>query len=58
MRKILRGIFLFLGVSAIALMFQACYGMPPDQNDGWKDGDSGTEYNNKPADEEKQETEK
>jgi len=39
-------------------MFQACYGMPPDQNDGWKDGDSGTEYNNKPADEEKQETEK
>jgi len=29
-RKISRKIFLFLGVSAVSLVFQACYGMPPD----------------------------
>ena len=29
-RKILRNIFRGLGVSAVALFFQACYGMPPD----------------------------
>jgi len=29
-RKLLRKLFLFLGVAAISLVFQACYGSPPD----------------------------
>ena len=32
-RKLLRNIFRGLGVTATALVFQACYGMPPDLED-------------------------
>jgi len=32
-RKGLRNLFLFLGVAAISLVFQACYGMPIDDYD-------------------------
>jgi len=32
-RRGLRNFFLFLGVSAISLVFQACYGMPLDDWD-------------------------
>ena len=53
MRKILRRIFLFLGVSAIALVFQACYGMPVRYDNDWEEDNSDTEYNDKSNDEEK-----
>ena len=36
-RKILRKIYLVLGVAAISLVFQACYGMPMDYYDGEED---------------------
>ena len=29
-RKVLRKFFLFFGVAAVSLVFQACYGMPMD----------------------------
>jgi len=32
-RKGLRNLFIFLGVAAISLVFQACYGMPIDDYD-------------------------
>jgi len=35
-RKLLRRIFMVLGVAAISLVFQACYGMPMDDWD-WED---------------------
>jgi hypothetical protein len=30
MRRVLRAIYRCLGVTAVSLVFQACYGMPPD----------------------------
>jgi len=36
-RKLLRNVFMVLGVTAISLIFQACYGMPPDDWDFWDD---------------------
>jgi len=36
-RKLLRKLFLFLGVAAISLVFQACYGMPMDECTGEED---------------------
>jgi len=55
-RKSLRKFFIFLGVAAISLVFQACYGMPPD---GW-DYDNSTfdtegEYTDNPETSEKNE---
>jgi len=35
-RKLLRKVFMVLGVAAISLVFQACYGMPMDWD--WDDG--------------------
>ena len=32
-RKALRAIYRVLGVTAVSLIFQACYGMPPDMGD-------------------------
>ena len=32
-RKLLRKIYTGLGLGAVALVFQACYGMPPDMQD-------------------------
>ena len=40
-RKMLRRIFIILGVSAISLMFAACYGMPID--DGEQENENSTE---------------
>ncbi|MCL2175554.1 MAG: hypothetical protein FWB73_05870 [Treponema sp.] len=36
-RKGLRKFFIFLGVAAISLVFQACYGMPPDDLEDERD---------------------
>jgi len=38
-RKLIRKFFLFLGVAAISLVFQACYGMPIDECTGGEDCD-------------------
>jgi len=37
-RRGLRRFFLFLGVAAVSLVFQACYGMPIDEYEGDEDG--------------------
>ena len=47
-RKVLRKIFLFLGVSAVALVFQACYGMPYYGYDEWEEGNKGPGQENEP----------
>ena len=45
LRKGLRKFFIFLGVAAISLVFQACYGMPPDDLEDERDSfDTKGEY--------------
>jgi len=51
-RKWLRNIFLALGVAAISLVFQACYGMPMDDwDDEWNWDDRPKSEEEEPSEE-------
>jgi len=59
-RNLFRKFFIFLGVAAISLVFQACYGPPPIRDRVEEDEPKGqdTEQTEQPAKSEESKTEK
>ena len=59
-RNLFRKFFIFLGVAAISLVFQACYGPPPVRDHVEEDEPKGqeTEQTEQPAASEESKTEK